>query len=461
MKRMSLFLWLLLPMLIAVLLLPLVSFRVFRTEAEKQARTQAKNDLIALQTEVASLATETLPETVSPKGNRIQPFLRSVSSVISKTGGSARILLYAEGNRLIYPAEEDAIDVKTLSQVVADHLDGSEAETVLEIESEGETYLICVSPSPVQTKRLTYLVTYCPVAVIGTWVSTAGRTVLLLSAGVSVLFALLVLFMAHRLTRSLRTVEKAAEQISRKNFITLDKLFPTKEMESLRHSVNAMSEQLKNADRKEKTFFQNISHELRTPLMSIGGYAQGIEQGVFDDEKDAARVILSESERLTKLVNGLLKLSKLDKQEEPPTFASVRLNGLIEPALERVEGVILQREIHTFWKDDTNNAFLTTDENRVGVILDNLLSNAVRYAESSVTIRTAFRDDAIVLTVEDDGQGIAETELPYIFNRCYVGKGGHNGVGLALAKAAAKSIEAELTAQNGSSGAIFQLVIKQ
>lgn len=460
MKRMSIFLWLLLPMLIAVLLLPPISFYVFRSEAEKQARTQAENDLIALQTEVASLAAETLPETVTPKGNRIQPFLRSVSSVISQTGGSARLLMYADGNHLIYPTEGEATDVETLSGVVAGLLDHSETETVLEIECEAETYLIYVSPSPVETKRLTYLVTYCPVAMIGTWVSTAGRTVLLLSVGVSVLFALLVLMMAHRLTRSLRTVEQTAEQISRKNFITAEKTFPTKELESLRHSINAMSEQLKHADRKEKTFFQNISHELRTPLMSIGGYAQGIEQDVFPDAKDAARVILSESERLTDMVNELLKLSKLDKQEESPILSPIALHALIEPAMDRIAGVALKAKVNLFWKDETSDALLTTDENRIGLIFDNLLSNAVRYAKSSVTIRTSVRDNLIVLTVEDDGEGISEEDLPHIFDRCYIGKGGHNGVGLALAKATAESIGAEMTAQNGPSGAIFRLKVK-
>ena len=102
---------------------------------------------------------------------------------------------------------------------------------------------------------------------------------------------------------------------------------------------------------------------------------------------------------------------------------------------------------------------LRTDEKRVALILDNLLSNAVRYAKTTVRIGAALQGDRLTFTVEDDGDGIEEKDLPYIFDRCYTGKGGHNGLGLALAKAAATSLSAELTVKNGPEGAVFQLIL--
>lgn len=461
MKNASIFLWLLLPMLLGVLLLPPLSFWVFRTQAEKQAATMAERDLKALQQQIAELAAETLPETVTARGNRIQPFLRSVSGVISKANGSARLLLYADENKLIYPMEEESFGVATLASAVADMLGQQQIDTVLHLEADGTAYLVCISPSPVQTKRLTYLVTYCPIASIGTWVDNAGRIVLLLSLGVSLIFGLVMLLLARLLTRSLRAVEGAAAEIRKKRFVTIKKTFPTRELESLRVSVNAMSKQLKNADRKEKAFFQNVSHELRTPLMSIGGYAQGIEQGVFADDKEAAGVIMAESQRLTEMVQGLLDLSKMDREDDPPSFSDVSLTALLDGAADRIAGVALQHDIRLVTKDDTEGVRLTTDEKRVGLILDNLLSNAVRYAKTTVKISAAPLQDSVVLTVKDDGDGIAAEDLPYIFDRCYLGKGGHNGVGLALAKAAADFIGAELKAENGPDGAIFQLILKR
>lgn len=459
MKKPSIFLWFLLPMLIGVLLLPPISYSVFHRQAEQQALAMAEKDLGALQNEISQLAAEMLPESVSPRETRIQPFLRNVSSTISKTVGSARLLLFADQDRLIYPPEEESASVLALASVVAENLHRRESNAVVQVQADGESYLLYISPSPVQTKRLTYLVTYCPIASIGTWVANAGRTVLLLSLGVSLIFALLVFLLVHRLTRSLQTVEQAAQQIQSKQFVSMDRVFPAKELESLRLSVNAMSDQLKNADRKEKTFFQNISHELRTPLMSIGGYAQGIEQGVFSDEKEAARIILSESERLTEMVKGLLTLSKLDRKDESPTFAALTISELTGPAMDRIAGVALQKGIWLEQQDDTDGMSLTTDAKRVGLILDNLLSNGVRYAKTVVRIGATVSEDLVVLTVSDDGSGIDKEDLPYIFDRCYTGKGGNNGVGLALAKAAAESIGAELTAENGEKGAVFRLTL--
>lgn len=460
MKKTSIFVWFLLPMLMCVLLLPPLSLYVFRSRAEDQARAAAEKDLAALQQEISQLAADMLPVSVSPRDTRIQPFLRSVSAVISRTGGSARLLLFADGDRLIYPAEAEASEAEGLAAVVTGMLGSSPQDTVLSVGSDGETYLLYISPCPVQTKRLTWLVTYCPVASIGTWVDSAGKTVLLLSLGLSVVFALTVFFLAHSLTRSLRMVESAAQQIQEKRFVTMERPFPTRELESLRLSVNSMSEQLKNADKKEKTFFQNVSHELRTPLMSISGYAQGIEQGVFPDDREAARVILSESQRLTEMVQGLLALSRLDRQDEPPAPEDLSVPELLDEAANRIRGVALQRGIVLECRDDTDGMSLRSDEKRVGLILDNLLSNAVRYAKSTVFLGAARQGDRFILTVEDDGDGIEEKDLPYIFDRCYTGKGGHNGLGLALAKAAASSLGAELTAENGPRGAVLKLIFK-
>ena len=459
MKKASIFLWFLLPLLICVLLLPPISYTVFRSRAEKQAYALAEQDLHALQDEVARLAQEMLPESVDPKGSRIQPFLRSVSSAISRAGGSARLLLYADESRLIYPAAEDAADVLALSSLVAESLGQNGNGSTFSVRVDEEAYLVHISPSPVRTKRLTYLVAYCPIASIGPWVADAGRTVLLLSLALSLIFALLAFALVRRLTRSLQTVEAAAEQIRSKNFITVSKPFPTRELDSLRVSVNAMSEQLKNADQREKAFFQNVSHELRTPLMSISGYAQGIEQEVFSDDKEAARIILSESQRLTEMVNTLLALSRLDRKDEPPIVTEHTAAELISEAADRIAGVCLQRGIALERRDGSGGMRLRTDEKRVALILDNLLSNAVRYAKTTVRIGAALQGDRLTFTVEDDGDGIEEKDLPYIFDRCYTGKGGHNGLGLALAKAAATSLSAELTVKNGPEGAVFQLIL--
>ena len=459
MKRSYLLLWLLLPILLAALILPPISYYVFRASATRQAYAQAQTDLEALQTNVSALASEMLPETTSSDGNRIQPFLRSASQTISETNGNARLLLYADENVLIYPREEDRAGTEAIDRAVVQLLGQTQNDTILKLKAEDGTYFISISASPVKTKRLTYLVTYCPISGIGTWVDDAGRIVLLLSFGVSCLLALTVFLVGKKLTGSLQRIEQAAEKISQRKYVTIQKPFPTKELESLRGSVNTMSAQLKSADRAEKTFFQNISHELRTPLMSIGGYAQGIEQGVFTNEKAAARVILSESERMTELVNSLLSLSRMERSDEPPVFTAVSIRSAVQSAADRVMGAAMQKGVSVDWGNTVPDIVINTDEKRLALILDNLLSNAIRYANKTVCIRADSSPKTVTLSIQDDGDGIAEMDLPHIFERGYIGKGGKSGIGLALAQAAAKSVGVKLTAQSKDTGAVFMLLI--
>ena len=95
-------------------------------------------------------------------------------------------------------------------------------------------------------------------------------------------------------------------------------------------------------------------------------------------------------------------------------------------------------------------------------MLDNLLSNAIRYARSRVSIASRSKNGQILITVCDDGEGISPQDLPHVFERCYKGKSGHFGIGLAIAHSAATQMHGSLTAQNSpEGGACFTLTLIQ
>ncbi len=128
-------------------------------------------------------------------------------------------------------------------------------------------------------------------------------------------------------------------------FSLIETSFSIRELEELRLAMNRMAEQLCHSDKVQKDFFQNVSHELRNPLMSISGYAQGIEQGLFDPPYDAARTILEESGRLTELVNSLLTLSRMESGQNVAAFTSVSVMDCIKDCLDRVYGLSFQKNI--------------------------------------------------------------------------------------------------------------------
>ena len=189
--------------------------------------------------------------------------------------------------------------------------------------------------------------------------------------------------------------------------------------------------------------------------MSICGYAQGIEQGVFPDSKQAAHTILEESDRLTRLVGSLLTLSRIESGQHAPELVPLCAGECMEDCLDRAAGAALQKGVHLRYTAPEKRLFVQGDEELFAQIAENLLSNAIRYAHETVEVTCTEDADAIRITVADDGDGIDEKDLPRIFERCYKGKGGHFGIGLAIARSAAEQMHGSLSAANRAGGACF------
>lgn len=188
MKKMPIYARILIPTLVIFLLLPPIVYGVFGVAAQKQALREAEAELTALQEQSMGLADIYLRESTANDAKSIRRFLRGISQIVRTESGNARLLLFAEGNSLIYPyMEEERADVSSLVDVIEQKI-GSAADGSFFRVSSGETdYLISAMTSPVSTKRLTAVVAYCPVSGIGAWVREAGRTVFLLSAATALL----------------------------------------------------------------------------------------------------------------------------------------------------------------------------------------------------------------------------------------------------------------------------------
>ena len=463
MKKMPIYARILIPALISFLLLPPIVYGVFRMAAQRQAQREAEEELTALQEQAMDLADVYLQESTVNDPEQVRRFLRGISQLIRNESGNARLLLFAEENSLIYPyMDEERAEVSSLAEAIVQRIIGPDTGSFGRCASDGKDYLISVTPSPISTKRLTYIVTYCPVSDIGAWIREAGKTVFLLSAAMAVLLAIVSVLTARSVTKPIQALCSASERISRQDYAPIRDTFSLKEPEALRLSMNEMAKKLDQADAAQKTFFQTVSHELRTPLMSIGGYAQGIEQGVFPDPKPAAKVILEESERLTGMVNELLTLSRLDQDAEPVSLSSVRLADAISDALNRISGLAVKKEIQLDLQLSDHALALHADEALLGIALDNLLSNALRYAHTRITILAETKGNDALISVMDDGDGINKTDMPHLFERNYKGKNGHFGIGLSITETAIKKCKGTVEAANRSEGgAVFTITIRR
>ena len=226
--------------------------------------------------------------------------------------------------------------------------------------------------------------------------------------------------------------------------------------------MNVMADKLDATDKEQKTFFQNASHELRTPLMSIQGYAEGIRYKVFDDQDSAADVIISESQRLTGMVENLLSISRMDTASAGRVAIQkniIDLRELLESVVEKIRGSALlsQKSISLHFTE--NEVHVLGNENDLFRAFENIVSNGLRYAKTCVDLTVTLKaPDQVIVLISDDGKGISEDLMPIIFDRFSHGEDGKHGIGLALVKAIILEHKGTVTASNRTdniSGAVF------
>ena len=213
----------------------------------------------------------------------------------------------------------------------------------------------------------------------------------------------------------------------------------------------------KEAERQQ-TFFQNASHELKTPLMAIQGYAEGIQAGVMD-AGGAAEVILEESDRMTELVEELLDISKIDMGRQLLAFSEMDIRELLYDSIRAVEPAAVSGGIAIVPDFPEEPVMVSCDDTRLRRAVTNILSNGVRYARSELRLTCRADKRHVTIRIQDDGDGIAEADLPHIFDRFYMGKSGKSGIGLALTKEIVHLHKGTIRAYNGDSGAVFEISI--
>ena len=213
----------------------------------------------------------------------------------------------------------------------------------------------------------------------------------------------------------------------------------------------------KEAERQQ-TFFQNASHELKTPLMAIQGYAEGIQAGVMDTGS-AAEVILEESDRMTELVEELLDISKIDMGRQQLALSEMDIRELLYDSIRAVESAAAASGITIAPDFSEEPIMVKCDDTQMRRAVTNILTNGLRYAHSQLCLTCRPDKRNVIIRIQDDGDGIAEADLPHIFDRFYMGKSGKSGIGLALTKEIIHLHKGTIRAYNGDTGAVFEITL--
>ncbi len=205
---------------------------------------------------------------------------------------------------------------------------------------------------------------------------------------------------------------------------------------------------------RQKKIFENASHQLKTPLMVIQGYADGLACGVIKDQKQVAEIIMDETEKMAFFIDEILNLSRMESNEIVFSFEKVSLESVLNNCLVSIEFLAEKKGIHI--EADISDSLVRADAVQLERALINVLSNAVRYANT--TIKVKCDKDGIVIW--DDGEGVAEEDLKNIFKRFYIGENGNIGIGLSLTKEVILRHGWEIYAENVMGGTQFTVKIK-
>ncbi len=257
---------------------------------------------------------------------------------------------------------------------------------------------------------------------------------LILAIGVTGLIAVVfgVIF-ARSIAKPIIRLKQRAKLLSKRDFDTRVVINTGDELEDLANTLDDMASELKEYDISQKRFLQNASHELKTPLMSIQGYAEGIRDGVFDDNDEALNIITDESIRMKKLVEEIIFLSKLETMEDFYVFVPERLNSTLGKSVEKIRSLALKNNIDISI-NAASNPLVEMDRDKLIQAFINVLGNCIRYASSAIGIETYPEGKNAVIRIYDDGNGFSEKEVQKVFERFYKGKKGNTGLGLAITK---------------------------
>ncbi|MGD9678651.1 MAG: sensor histidine kinase [Vulcanibacillus sp.] len=234
------------------------------------------------------------------------------------------------------------------------------------------------------------------------------------------------------------------------------------EIEELANSFSQMIDKLRIYDENQRNFFQNVSHELKTPLMSIQGNAEGIKEGIIEGKKetsDSLEIIIEESQKLKKIVDEIIYLSKLENTEETFNLQLSNLDEIINKSIKNVNSVALKHNIVIQYGNDLNIVALFDNEKLIKA-LTNILDNSIRYAKDKITIEGSSDIIHATIRIMDDGPGLRNGEENKVFERFYKGKKGQTGIGLSITKAIVEAHKGNIIAYNGiEKGAIFEITL--
>jgi len=265
----------------------------------------------------------------------------------------------------------------------------------------------------------------------------------IISFFITLIFGLLItFFLSRQIASPLEKITKTASEMRMGNLKVRSNIKSnTKEIEELACSINYLAETLQNQEELRKRLTSDMAHEIRTPLTTLKTHVEALIDGIWEPSKERFQVFYEELDRLSKLVNNLRNISKLEQAGITLNKSKFNLSSEIANIVDTFKPIFMRKNC-MITAEVAENIIVYMDKDNLKQILHNLLSNANNYLEINGRVKVSLfeKKDHIIIEVEDNGIGISEKDLPYIFERFYRSdisrdkNTGGSGLGLTITK---------------------------
>ncbi len=301
--------------------------------------------------------------------------------------------------------------------------------SVLEFSTLGSTYesvhSVAIEPFYVDNNCVGFCVIASP---LDGGLMTNLQNILIMflvsSALTLLLVSVVVYFMTGKIAKPIRNLETATTMYSSGDFsYKVPELKSQDELSSLITKFNSMATSLEQLENSRRSFIANVSHEFKTPMTTIGGFINGILDGTIPYEKQDyyLNIVASEINRLSKMVNVMLNISKIETGNVQMNIESIDLTQKIVSVFLGFEQLISRKNIEILGFDDLKSITVKGDGAMLEQAIYNLADNAVKFTNEGgkIIVKTESDNKNVYLAITNTGKGIPEKDLNKVFDRFY------------------------------------------
>jgi signal transduction histidine kinase len=273
-----------------------------------------------------------------------------------------------------------------------------------------------------------------------------------------VLSLIVLMLISNGILEPIREIIATSKQYAAGNFSARINVKTNNEFGELARYMEEMADELSRSNEYRKSFISNISHDFRSPLTSIKGYIGAMLDGTIPPENydKYLNIVLNETNRLTKLTQGLLELNNFDSFDLQLDKSNFDIKSIITPTINTFEGRCQDKGIYLHAIFHTDNTIVYADRIRIQQVIYNLVDNAIKFTPEGrqITVQVTEKNDKVVVSVKDEGVGIPKDSLKKVFDRFYKtdpsrGKDKTGtGLGLAITKEIIKAHGETITVES-------------